>query len=192
MNALAERGIDFFCIETMFSAKEAAIAVDVARKTGLPVAVNMTYKYTKDRHTGKVIYKTDWGHSAASLLEILSEGEFSNGDNLIDDVHILGLNCGAESRRDEHTGMPYAINGIRQLREAMEEMGVNSKRMMAYPNAGMARLDENQRTYWPQVPEEMSPYLPELIKEGTYLIGGCCGTNPAHVKAFRETLSQLG
>ena len=44
INALAEEGVDFFCIETMFSAKEAAIAVDVARKTGLPIAVNMTYK----------------------------------------------------------------------------------------------------------------------------------------------------
>ena len=46
--------------------------------------------------------------------------------------------------------MPYAISGIQQLREAMEEKGINSKRLMAYPNAGMARLDKNQRTYWPQ------------------------------------------
>ena len=153
--------------------------------------MNMTYKYTRDRRTKQVIYKTDWGHSAASLLEILADGEFSDGDNLLDHVQILGLNCGAESRREEHTGMPYAINGIQQLREAMEEKGINSKRLMAYPNAGMARLDENQQTYWPQAPEEMSPYLPELIKEGAYLIGGCCGTSPAHVKAFRETLSQV-
>ncbi len=190
VNALAEEGVDFLCIETMFSAKEAAIAVDVARNTGLPIAVNMTYKYTRDRRTKEVIYKTDWGHSAASLIEILAEGEFSNGDNLLDNVQILGLNCGAESRRDEHTGMPYAISGIQQLRKAMEERGINSKRLMAYPNAGMARLDKNQQTYWPQTPEDMAPYLLELIKEGAYLIGGCCGTCPAHVKAFRETLSQ--
>ena len=70
INALAEEGVDFLCIETMFSAKEAAIAVDIARKTGLPIAVNMTYKYTMDRRTKKVIYKTDWGHSAVSLVEI--------------------------------------------------------------------------------------------------------------------------
>ena len=69
--------MDFFCIETMFSAKEAAIAVDVARNTGLPIAVNMTYKYTRDRRTKEVIYKTDWGHSAVSLLEILAEGRSS-------------------------------------------------------------------------------------------------------------------
>ena len=55
-----KEGWIFFCIETMFSAKEAAIAVDVARKVGIPIAVNLTYKYTKDRRTGEIIYKTDW------------------------------------------------------------------------------------------------------------------------------------
>ena len=43
---LVEGGVDLFCLETMFSAKEAAMAVDVARQFELPIAVNMTYKYT--------------------------------------------------------------------------------------------------------------------------------------------------
>ena len=183
--------VDFFCIETMFSAKEAAIAVDVARKYALPIAVNLTYKHTKDRTTGNVVYRTDWGHSATDLLEILSGGEFSNGDNLLDYVQILGLNCGAEVRCEEHTGMPYAINGIRQLQEAMETIGVHPKRMMAYPNAGMARLDKNHRTYYSQIPEEMVTYLPDLLKAGAYFIGGCCGAGPSHIKAFREVVSQV-
>ena len=59
--ALAEGGVDFFCIETMFSAKEAAIAANEVRKFGLPIAVNLTYKYTRDRKSGQIIYKTDWG-----------------------------------------------------------------------------------------------------------------------------------
>ena len=81
--ALAEGGVDFFCIETMFSAREAAIVADVARRYGLPVAVNLTYKYTRDRASGEVTYRTDWGHSALDLLEIFSGGEFSGGDNLL-------------------------------------------------------------------------------------------------------------
>ena len=60
---MAEEGVDFFCLETMFSAKEAAIIVDIARETGLPIAINMTYKYTKDRRTGEILYRTDWGYS---------------------------------------------------------------------------------------------------------------------------------
>ena len=190
ITALADGGVDFFCIETMFSAKEAAIAVDMARGVGIPIAVNMTYKYTKDRRSGKIIYKTDWGHSAANLLNILSSGEFSCGKNLLDDVHLIGLNCGAETKRSEHSGMPYAINGVQQTQIAMEGNGSAPKRIMAYPNAGMPKLDENHRTYYSQAPEEMVSHVPELINEGAYLIGGCCGTTPAHIKAFRQAVDK--
>ena len=76
IHTLAEAGVDFLCLETMFSAKEAAMAVDVARETNLPIAVNLTYKWTKERRSGKVIYRTDWGNSPADLLDILTDGEF--------------------------------------------------------------------------------------------------------------------
>ncbi len=188
IHTLADEDVDFLCIETMFSAKEAAIAVDIARETQLPIAVNMTYKWTKDRRTGNIIYKTDWGHSALDLLEILESGEFSHGDSLLDYVDIIGLNCGAESKRTEHTGMPYAITGTAQLHTALTEREADGKRMMAYPNAGMPKLDENYETVYTQTPVEMANYIPALIEAGAYLIGGCCGTTPAHIKAFREAV----
>ena len=185
---LAECGVDFLCLETMFSANEAALAVEVLRGFGLPIAVNMTYKYTRDRRSGETVYRTDWGHSPGDLLDILSAGEFSGGDNLLDWVHVLGTNCGAEPRRSEHTGMPYAVNGTRQLRRAMDERNISSKRLMAYPNAGLPRLDGNMRTYYEQDPEEMSSGVVELLEEGAYLVGGCCGTAPDHIRAFRAVV----
>ncbi len=188
INTLAEEGVDFLCLETMFSAKEAAIAADVARKTELPIAVNMTYKCTKDRKTGEITYKTDWGHSATHLLQILNSGEFSNGDSLIDNIDIIGLNCGAETKHQEHSGMPYAINGTKQLHDAFITLGINGKRMMAYPNAGMPELNENYETVYTQDADEMKAYIPELIAAGAYIIGGCCGTTPKHIKAFRQAI----
>ena len=188
IHTLAEEGVDFLCLETMFSAKEAAIAVDVARETGLPIAVNLTYKWTKERRTGNIIYRTDWGNSPADLLDILMNNDFSRGDSLLDSVDIIGVNCGAESRRDEHTGMPYAINGIQQLHTALTETGIDGKRMMAYPNAGMPKLDENHNTVYTQTPSDMASHVPTLIETGAYLIGGCCGTTPKHIKAFREAI----
>ena len=187
---LAEAGVDFFCVETMFSANEAAVAVNELAQFGLPIAVNQTYKYTKDRTTGEVIYKTDWGHSAADLLEILADGAQSDGRDLLGHVQIVGLNCGAESRRDEHTGMPYAINGIGQLKQAMASRPEPPKRMMAYPNAGKARLDEQHRTYYANTPEEMAAFVPDLLEAGAYFIGGCCGTGVAHIRAFREAMDR--
>lgn len=189
IHTLAEEGVDFLCLETMFSAKEAALAVDVARETGIPIAVNLTYKWTKERRTGQIIYRTDWGNSPADLLDILTDGEFSNGDPLLDAISILGVNCGAESKRDEHTGMPYAITGTQQLHAALTAKGIEDKQMMAYPNAGMPKLDENHNTIYTQTPAEMASHVPALIAAGASLIGGCCGTTPAHIKAFREAIA---
>ncbi len=189
IHTLAEEGADFLCLETMFSAKEAAMAVDVARETGIPIAVNLTYKWTKERRTGNIVYRTDWGNSPADLLDILINNEFSEGDSLLEAVSILGVNCGAESRRDEHTGMPYAIAGTQQVHAALTEVGVDGKRMMAYPNAGMPKLDENHNTVYTQTPTEMASHVPALLEAGAYLIGGCCGTTPTHIKAFREAIT---
>lgn len=77
------------------------------------------------------------------MLGILSGGEFPNGDNLVNYVYILGLDCGEEVKHKQHAATPYAINGIHPFKEALAMTNVQPKRLMAYPNAGMARLDEN-------------------------------------------------
>ncbi len=188
VHALADAGVDLLNLETMFSATEAAMIVDIARHTGLPISVNLTYKYTENRETGGFIYRTDWGHSAKDLVEILAGNNKLETDNLLEFVQILGLNCGAESRRKEHTGMPYAINGIQQLREAVEDNGVEDKRLMAYPNAGLPFLDSERRTCYSQTPEEMGGNICELLEAGASVIGGCCGTGPEHIRVFREAV----
>lgn len=188
INALVDEGVDFLNIETMFSATEAVMIVDIARHTGLPIAVNLTYKYTGNRATDGFIYRTDWGHSAEDLVGILAGKNNLNTGNLLGFIQILGLNCGAESRRKEHTGMPYAVNGIRQLHEAIKGHGVKGKRLMAYPNAGLPYLDEERRTCYSQSAEEMASNIGELINAGASVIGGCCGTGPEHIRAFREAV----
>lgn len=191
IDALAEGGVNFFVIETQFSAKEAAMVANIARKTGLPIAINMTYKFTQDRKTGELIYKTDWGVSPADLLDILAGGEFSGGDNLLDHVQVLGLNCGAESRNSDHTGMPYAIEGTRQMQRALAQRGISGKRLMAYPNAGLPLLDKvTKAASYSQGPEEMAAYVPTLLEAGGFLIGGCCGTGPEHIRAFRMEMDR--
>ena len=186
---LADGGVDLLLVETMFSAREAAIAVDVARGFGLPVAVCLTYKYTRDRRTKQVVYRTDWGHSPADAVEILGSGEHSGGDDLLPSIQLFGLNCGAESTREEHSGMPYAIEGTRQTAEALAGRGLTGIRLVAYPNAGLPKMDrETRQTYFLQGPEVMAERLDELRQAGIWLIGGCCGTTPDHIRAFRQGL----
>jgi len=189
--ALARAGVDGFAVETMFSAKEAAIAVDVARQFGLPISVSMTCKYTGDRPDGAPEYRTDWGHSPADLLDNLASGELSGGDDLLPHVHLLGLNCGAESEREEHTGMTYAIHGAHQYTAALADRHIEGKHLIAYPNAGLPSLDETTgRTTFRLSPGDMAAQLPAVLAAGIQVIGGCCGTTPAHIAAFRKVLDQ--
>ena len=185
---LVDGGVDLLCIETMFSATEAAIAVDEARAFGVPIAVNLTLKYTRDRASGAVVYRTDWGHSSADLLDLLASGRYSSdGQDLLPFVDVIGVNCGAEQRRAEHTGMPYAVEGIGQLRRALAERGITGKRLMAYPNAGMPRL-AGGTTLYDHTPERMAALAPDVIAAGASIVGGCCGTSPEHIRAIRAAL----
>ena len=189
--ALAEEGVDLFLAETMFSAREAAIAVDVARQFGLPIGVSLTYKFTQDRKTGEVIYKTDWGHSPTSAVEILASGQYSGGVDLLPFVQLFGLNCGAESTREDHSGMAYAIEGTRQTAAALAAHGHDGMRLAAYPNAGLPKMDrETRKTYYLQGPDVMAAGLNDLRAAGAWLIGGCCGTSPEHIRAFRSGLDE--
>ncbi len=187
--ALAEGGVDFFMIETQFSANEAAIAVDEARRHGLPIAVSMTYKSTKDRKTGDIVYRTDWGHSPQTLIDALASGKFSDGENLLPYVDVVGLNCGAETQLVEHTGMAYAIEGTRQTKEAIAGRE-GPDRIVAYPNAGMPTLNKEMETTYSQTPDDMALDLAALVSEGASIVGGCCGTGPDHIASFRVALDR--
>jgi 5-methyltetrahydrofolate--homocysteine methyltransferase len=36
----------------------------------------------------------------------------------------------------------------------------------------------------------MAARLPELLEAGLSMVGGCCGTTPAHIAAFRQVIDQ--
>jgi len=55
------------------------------------------------------------------------------------------------------------------------------------PNAGMPELRQGQ-TVFPMGPEEFASWVPKLIAAGASIIGGCCGTSPAHIQAVRNLL----
>ncbi|MXY81117.1 MAG: homocysteine methyltransferase, partial [Gemmatimonadetes bacterium] len=59
---------------------------------------------------------------------------------------------------------------------------------ITYPNPGMPQLNSALRTIYSQSPEEMAAYIPDLAAAGVQIIGGCCGTTPDHIRAFRRAL----
>jgi 5-methyltetrahydrofolate--homocysteine methyltransferase len=87
-------------------------------------------------------------------------------------VDALGVNCGRD------IGMDEVVAIVRQYRRATDLP------LFVRPNAGTpTRIGE--RWLYPQTPEKMAARLPELLEAGIGMIGGCCGTTPEHIAAFR-------
>ncbi|MGE5553791.1 MAG: homocysteine S-methyltransferase family protein [Betaproteobacteria bacterium] len=59
------------------------------------------------------------------------------------------------------------------------------------PNAGLPRL-EGGRAVYPQGPEEFGRAGEELLGAGAWLVGGCCGTTPEHIRALRRAVQAAG
>jgi methionine synthase I (cobalamin-dependent) len=87
----------------------------------------------------------------------------------------LGVNCGRE------IDMAETIEIVRRYRR------VTDLPLFARPNAGTPVRHEGQWIY-PRSPEAMAGRLPELLEAGAVLVGGCCGTTPGHIAAFRPVV----
>jgi 5-methyltetrahydrofolate--homocysteine methyltransferase len=61
--------------------------------------------------------------------------------------------------------------------------------VMVQPNAGQPVL-EDMKVVYKETPEEMGTGLPALLDAGPRIVGGCCGSTPAHIRRFREILDE--
>ncbi|MGS0764991.1 homocysteine S-methyltransferase family protein [Syntrophomonas curvata] len=78
--------------------------------------------------------------------------------------------------------------GARELLPVIESMGdYASVHLSVEPNAGLPLLIDGE-TVFPDSPEEMAEYALRLRDAGAGIIGGCCGTTPAHIKAMAGAL----
>jgi 5-methyltetrahydrofolate--homocysteine methyltransferase len=87
-------------------------------------------------------------------------------------VSALGVNCGRD------IGMDEIIDVIRRYRR------ITDLPLFARPNAGTPTRSGDGWAY-PGTPALLAARLPELLAAGVALLGGCCGTTPEHIAAFR-------
>jgi 5-methyltetrahydrofolate--homocysteine methyltransferase len=89
-------------------------------------------------------------------------------------VDILGVNCGRSL--DEN------LQVLTRLREATK------KPIWFKPNAGMPETDEEGKPTYSVTPEEMGSLVPAWLEAGAQILGGCCGTSPAHLEAIAKAV----
>ena len=88
--------------------------------------------------------------------------------------------------------MPLSIGlncalGAREMRAHIQEIGTVADTLVcAYPNAGLP----NEFGLYDESPEATAKLLAEFADAGLVnIVGGCCGTTPAHIKAIAEAVS---
>jgi 5-methyltetrahydrofolate--homocysteine methyltransferase len=159
--ALAAGGVDAICIETMMALDEATTALQAARENcDLPVIVTFTFEKTP-----KGEYRTLMGDQPEQIASRLTDAG----------ADIVGSNCGG---------------GIEQMVDICSQMRASTDRfIMIQANAGLPVLEDGQAVY-KATPDDMAAQLGALLAGGANIIGGCCGTTPGHIRAFRQYLDQ--
>ncbi|NSW51718.1 MAG: homocysteine S-methyltransferase family protein [Anaerolineae bacterium] len=85
-------------------------------------------------------------------------------------VDILGINCG---------------RSLEENFEVLQLVHSASQRLIWFkPNAGLPTVDEAGNSVYSISPDDMSARVPAWIAAGASIVGGCCGTSPAHLKAI--------
>ena len=78
--------------------------------------------------------------------------------------------------------------GPKEMRPYIEELArIAPIYVSCYPNAGLP--DPLSPTGFPETPETLAPQIREWAAQGWLnIVGGCCGTTPAHIRAIAEAV----
>ena len=158
---LAEGGVDGLIVETMIDLREALCAVRGAGEaTELPIIA--TISFSTVAKGGRTIM----GNAARECAQALAEAG----------ACAVGANCGSLDPFE----VAEIIAGMRE---------VTSLPLVAQPNAGKPRFVDKQ-TVFDMSPADFAAGLRECLQAGATLLGGCCGTSPAHISAMVELLGE--
>ena len=76
------------------------------------------------------------------------------------------------------------------MRALMQQLGGSKLPLSVMPNAGYPVVTRTQVKYQGK-PEYFAKELARIAAEGVRILGGCCGTTPAHIAALRAELDAL-
>ncbi len=156
--ALAEGGVDVIWIETMSSLEEVAAAAAGAAATGLPVVVTLTFDT-----------------AGRTMMGMTPEDTAAFCQELDPPPLAVGANCG--------NGPAELVNALNGLARVTGPDAV----LVAKSNCGVPEYVDGQIRY-DGTPEIMARYARMARDAGARIIGACCGSTPAHLRAIVEAI----
>ena len=160
-SALIEGGVDVLLVETSVDILEVKAALDGIRRARQATSsgVAVQAQIFLDL-SGRMLLGTEVPAVIATLEAM--------------PVDVIGLNC---STGPEH------------MREAIQYLCAHSRLPIScIPNAGLP-IEVEGETVYPMEPEPFARILGGFVREyGVNVVGGCCGTTPAHLRALRAAV----
>ncbi len=162
IRGLVDGGVDMLMVETVFDTLNAKAAL---------FAIN-TYLEENNLEIPVMVSGTITDASGRTLSGQTAEAfwnSVSHG-NLLS----IGLNCAL---------------GAKELYPYIREMSRHANCLIsAHPNAGLP----NEFGEYDETPEQMADQLKDFVSHGLInILGGCCGTTPAHIRAIADMASQF-
>lgn len=158
---LKAAGVDFILLESMNSIREARIAGEVARQSGLPVWVSFVV-----RETGRLLSKEPLTEAVAAVEPL--------------GVDVVAVNCAP---------LEDIRTAVAELRKSRKGPVGAYAHIGRYDPPSWKYGFYPRFTSTEQVPP--ARYLEaarEWKRLGAQVVGGCCGTTPYHIRALREGL----
>ncbi len=162
--ALIEAGVDVLLVETAQDLLQAKIGVVACFDAMQQTGKQVPVQVQVTlQESGTMLLGTEIG-AAVTTLEMF-------------DVASIGLNC---------------ATGPVEMNDAVRYLSLNSpKPISVLPNAGLPQNVGGHAVY-KLTPEELARHHKRFILEyGVRIVGGCCGTTPAHIKLVAETCANL-
>ena len=115
-------------------------------------------------------------------MTVEADGSIFSGGNAIEaavsleaaGADAVGINCSV--------GPDQLVSVVRSIKENV------SIPVIAKPNAGMPTIDDRGNAVYSMNPEDFASYMKILIENGASVVGGCCGTTPAFIRALHDSI----
>ena len=157
--ALVEGGVDLLLVETLSDLGEADAALAAARAVAPDLPVAVTMSFDTNVRTMMGV------HPAEAVAHLAAAG-----------ADAVGANCGRGPEEME------------LIAAQMVDARPDGLLLVAQSNAGLPQVVGDHFEY-DATPDDLASHATRLARLGIDLVGGCCGSTPAHVAAMRASLT---
>ena len=156
-------GVDLLCFETFRLVSEIRLALEAARTVAQEVGQTLPIVAQMAFDSE---HRTGDGADPKRVVLLLKEWG----------ADVVGANC---------------LEGPHILFEVVQEMVGHGTPVIAQPNAGYPRRVADRLVYMAN-PEYFGVFARRFFKAGVAIVGGCCGTSPAHTERIAAAAKMMG